>query len=640
MKFEVDLIRYVVDLAIARRCYIRSKDLNADWLPFHTVLEVFHHVCHKLKLAKEVETRCYKALLKMSSSHERHLTWAYKVQNISKYLPAVTQTHSASHTTSSWTRHLTQHNSLQHASLCTGQPKSKKGTSSSSYGDYGLNLGRLSERSGPGSYFWQQTSSPSASQPQSDYTTLRKIMQEIYEEEEEQPAVNRSTNANLTPPAEAVPTVAHDIPRPSDDTPATPYYRHYVPTARWTAQGVPVSPITPAAGTPAPPTPSPHAPSAWPTPPAPPIFTTPASSSTARSSKINTNGGPFADEELLAMHARVAAIEAEARRTRELLANIAYLKETSMGARMDGYRHFEEATSVDEEEVGHKPSSSEHEKVSHQYHVQYGEIPLSPYLKGVLHLPRAMIATDTATGVSPRPATPGSSDRYATYDRSPSSLGGGTASSPPSRFTFSPRAVASSESVHRPAASHTAQRASNPPVDQHLPSHRSRALSSPRSSEQARTTSSAQGSKPRSPTQQDDFSSALRCSAAMRKYLELTSHRTAGVLEEPWEHNREGRGTTRYSPPAPGVGSRSRSPHHRAATAGERAPSPHASRRSPIQARSPAQQYHNTCRTQHARDADVTVIDSRIDEVLGDSLNIEEKDGRVYVHFQSKFLLD
>jgi hypothetical protein len=56
-------------------------------------------------------------------------------------------------------------------------------------------------------------------------------------------------------------------------------------------------------------------------------------------------------------------------------------------------------------------------------------------------------------------------------------------------------------------------------------------------------------------------------------------------------------------------------------------------------AASPSPRYHNSFRAQQADESKVTTIDSRIDDLLGDSLNIEEKDGRVYVHFQSKFLL-
>jgi hypothetical protein len=49
--------------------------------------------------------------------------------------------------------------------------------------------------------------------------------------------------------------------------------------------------------------------------------------------------------------------------------------------------------------------------------------------------------------------------------------------------------------------------------------------------------------------------------------------------------------------------------------------------------------YHNTCTTQRSPHHGVTTIESQLSGALGDTLQIEEVEGRMYVHFQSKFLL-
>lgn len=726
MTFEVDLIKYVINLAIVRGLITKSKDLNSDWLPFATVLDVFDEVCVKLGVSKVVEEKCYRTILKMCSAEEKHLTWAYKVDNIAKYFPLRTSTHAEKHTSCSWNRHKSasamNRTTLELPSYRRPYSSSKKRHSIDAYADFGLNMGTIRALQGS-----KLGAPPHYSPPQNSFVEPpyyphpgRVTFPLNYAYDRDDPnksplygfsllaasptlppappsLFERSPYNSPTPPGKV--SFNHSTPYSHSTPPAVPYYRDYIPSSR-------ISPIAR--------TNSPYALSS-------------ALKSVSKSTREDASQtmdlphptllmhsleeGEFGEEELLAMKERVAGIEREAKKTRQLLSHIAYLKNRSPSSSR-----------------GNSPKNSsgsagmEHEPLHHR-HVEYGEIALSPYLKEVLHLPPAVVLTDTydtndsAAVGSPLPTSNRkvSSPDYGhtpvvhgytaevreertspTYQRPTSSS---TDKRRPSSANRNSRSTERESSGGR-SRSHSREdphqryvHAPTSPVSPTSQMHKSFGRSSNSSSrtpshskhtyryeqEQQRTPRGA------SPGRTTDFSSTLNQSPAMRKYTDFL-HTTGR------SPNTGGSATSSRSRSASRSASRSPSPeraHSRtlqelsgrlarsaekaavAANTAARYSMYQSNERSPVdtsvqsrsshRSRSPPQfrtaqkdallhllhshdpssagPYHNTCRTQHTDELSMTTIDSSIDDLLGDSLNIEEKDGRVYVNFQSRFVL-
>ena len=724
MTFEVDLIKYVINLAIVRGLITKSKDLNSDWLPFATVLDVFDEVCIKLGVSKVVEEKCYRTILKMCSAEEKHLTWAYKVDNIAKYFPLRTSTHAEKHTSCSWNRHrsanTTNPTTPELPSYRRPYSSSKKRRSIDAYTDFGLNLGtiRALNRSKLGE-------PPHYSPPQNTYEepyyphTGRVTFPLDYAYDRDDPNKSplygfsllaasptlppappahyeRSSNTSSTPLGKV--SFNHTTPTSYGTPPAVPYYRDYIPSSR-------ISPIAR--------TNSPFALSS-------------ALKSVSKSTREDASQtidlphptllmhslqeGEFGEEELEAMKERVAGIEREAKKTRQLLSHIAYLKNRSpSSSRGNSPKNASSSAGGDQEPLHHR-------------HVEYGEIALSPYLKEVLHLPPAVVLTDTydttdsAAMGSPSPAnnhkasspdyghTPvvrgsssGRAHRYGEEQSSPTFQRSPLASSADKRhFSSANRTSRSTERESSRGRSRSHSREELYPrytYEPTSPTVRSTNTSSRTSShtkhsyryeqEQNRTARSA------SPGRSADFSTTLNQSPAMRKYMDFlhTTGRSPVTAASPSTRRSPSRSPsrspTRSRSPSPErahsrtlqelSGRLARSAEKAAAAANTAARysmyqsnvhSPadstvhsRSSRRSrsPPQFRtaskdallhllhshdpSPAGPYHNTCRTQHTDELNVTTIDSSIDDLLGDSLNIEEKEGRVYVNFQSRFVL-
>lgn len=385
------------------------------------------------------------------------------------------------------------------------------------------------------------------------------------------------------------------------------------------------------------------------------------------------------------MHDRVVSIELEAKKTRQLLAHIAYVK--SHG-RSDSL-----STTPGQSNTGGRSEG-------HTRYVDYGELELSPYLKQVLDLPPAVITTDVFEPPAPQ-------DNNAT-----SSLGVfRSRSSSPKSNHISPKAVGFNvNNRDRSQGAGSAQRPTERPRSpqpspkyQRNPSPSSQVMHRELSEHDQRHASSEENWKVQlSPeAHYKSYANSLRNSPAMQKYAAYSSvpyGYRASPAQQPMqrgsaEHeaylnslaNRSPRSprsphnistseadrlaAAQLSPVGASAGNAAHSPRHglvvnttaptRFATALDSsgaysadygapgaytiptssAPStPHTGNGAAL-APSPSHRYRNSCQTQRTEQAGVTVIDSKIDDLLGDSLNIEEKDGRVYVHFQSKFML-
>lgn len=686
MKFEVDLIRYVIDIAIVRGTFFRSKDLNADWLPFQNIIEVYEDICVKLGISKDIEDRCYKALLKMSSSDERHVTWLYKVQNISKYLPSSSATHATKHTTNSWTRHKTKYDGVS----TTLSPSGKSGHSSSPRNNsnrlsgFGINLGRLSERPLMNSdfdnlsRFHPPTGSPVVTQ-HAEFTSPS-----VHDE-----GISNSKLNVLAPPSTPISPQQFNNALFSSPPPPPPtghYYQNYVPSPRLStiAQSAAAGPRTPTAPKP----PSPHA------------------EITQQQNQSNHSAIPeqsplldnarFGEDAILAMHNRVVSIELEAKKTRQLLAHIAYLKSHSRASVLDS-------------DLSGSPMGLNGPAEGHTRHVDYGELSLSPYLKQVLDLPPAVITTDVfdgAAGSSPRAnGTAKSNTGTTSTDSRPHSPSPKSVHESPKAMHFSmdrrgrktgtaPTPPPSTQRLRSPQPSPIYQRTPSPSSQQKTPHQQDqpvgytgsfRAQLSPEAEHAAFTSSlrnspamQKYGSWGRATYSNQDGSSPSaqqvkaynRDSAEFQAYLSTLAARSAretlsprssqnlhNALNNSHKHLRVNTSTpslasTPYSSaytmeqsttntPTFGIdyGTNFATPGTPGTPGAPTTPSTVNLNGGPAAAPSPASRYHNTCKTQHSEQAGVTVIDSKLDELLGDSLNIEEKDGRVYVHFQSKFVL-
>lgn len=712
MKFEVDLIRYVIDIAIIRGTFFRSKDLNADWLPFANIIEVFEDICVKLGVSKDTEDRCYKALLKMSASDEKHLTWAYKMKNINKYLPSKSSAHSAKHTTNSWTKHKLK---FEGTALTALFPKGVGLSNSKKTAGFGINLGRLSDRPNMDESFGilsrlnSTTSSPIFVQHAEFGNELRK----------EHGSHNLEVSSQA-PPCTPIPPPTHNDSSAATPPSAVPYYQSYIPSSRIST----IVKATPSrAGTPQ--SVNARQSSHFASPPPPP--------------PSSTENGRFGEEAIRAMHNRVVSIELEAKKTRQLLAHIAYLRSHSRSSRLE---EFARDASFGFEDPGIRAAEG------HTRHVDYGELELSPYLKQVLDLPPAVITTDI---YEPSPShaqqhmtdfitTQSAAFRSHSTSQSPKSSDH-TTSPKGMRFSLDNRQKGSSRLTSGSPKNCSAEGHESPhPSSQHKrsPSPSGQVMSAVRAEyEQAQQASSSHSSHLKhfqferefqSPRQQHaahvDYANSLRSSPAMQKYAphspvpqksstqiqavtmqrgsaehqaysylnslaELSPHSsdrsserrntaaaalssgyTADSFASPTNHTKSahaGKDTPTVrrnlvvntsTPTRSSVGSalihsfdgcekssdRLRSSGNTPRTPPSAVSTPHAENSvqpSPptLSSSPPSLQYRNSCKLQRSEQAEVTVIDSQIDDLLGDSLNIEEKDGRVYVHFQSKFVL-